>query len=247
MEYIRWTRSANGNTQIQAGTVELVEDEQARKVIAAGWARRSDMYGNSISCTADWERCREARNYAMPTPRCCVGHVTQIFADLDRIFTKHKVTWWLDYGSILGAVRNGGQIPHDKDGDAGILEDERPQVEKALKEMEALGYHVIRKGRREGTFGAGNSVKVCMSQINRTNVDLFWWHKEGDNWTRHNWCSVDKYKGRDIPNDKLFPIQRIAYEGMKLPAPADPEWFCAHRYGAGWKTPIQRNNDGVRR
>jgi len=113
--------------------------------------------------------------------------------------------------------------------------------------MEALGYHVIRKGRREGTFGAGNSVKVCMSQINRTNVDLFWWHKEGDNWTRHNWCSVDEYKGRDIPNDKLFPIQRIAYEGMKLPAPADPEWFCAHRYGAGWKTPIYRNNDRVRR
>lgn len=247
MEFIRWTQSATGNVRIQAGSIEQVTEDKARQAIFSGWARRCDMYGNSIPCTADWERCQEAKSYAIPTPQCCVGHVTQIFADLAEAFRKEKVTWWIDYGSILGAVRNGGQIPHDKDGDAGVLEEEKETVMRAIDRLEKQGYFVIRKERQSGTFAAGNSVKVCMSRLNRTNVDLFFWHQNGEVFTRHNWCTVDQYKGRDVPKDKLFPTKPIAYEGMTLPGPADPEWMCEHRYGPDWRTPIPRNNDGIRR
>jgi hypothetical protein len=247
MIYVKWVRSAAGNVRYQAGNVEALSESAARAAIWSGWAVRCDSAGGPVPCTAEWERCREAKTYDVPTPHCCVGHVSQIFADLKTVFEKHKVTWWIDYGSILGAVRNGAQIPHDKDGDGGILEDERLQVEMAMDDMDELGYYVIRKKRREGKYAAGNSIKVCLSERNRTNVDLFFWHRDGDVWTRHNWCSVDKYKGRDVPHDKLFPLIQIPYEKMTLPAPADPEWMCEHRYGKDWRVPIKRNNDGVRR
>jgi hypothetical protein len=44
---------------------------------------------------------------------------TQLALALKDILDKHKVTWFLDGGTLLGAYRNGKSIPSDDDFDMG--------------------------------------------------------------------------------------------------------------------------------
>jgi len=38
-----------------------------------------------------------------------------------KVMKKHKIPFWLEYGTQLGAVREGRIIPHDNDGDIGVM------------------------------------------------------------------------------------------------------------------------------
>lgn len=177
---------------------------------------------------------------------------------------KVGATYWADYGTLLGAVRNpmttsadypwlalpaapaeslvSGIIPHDKDADFGALFSEWEKLQRVARLLEKSGY-VVRE-RRDG-----DGFKVRLSRINHTHLDIFTWRERRvDEWYRsaYDWA-IDNCKGRDIPQGMLFPLSTVEWEGLHLPAPNDPRRFCEFRFGPKWRTPLASNNDGVRR
>ena len=218
-------------------------------------------------CTAETVRCADARDYNAELRPCCRAHIVEMSRRIAEAFDAAGVTYWIDYGTLLGAVRNPmttwadypwlpqegrpagplapGIVPHDKDGDWGVLYSDWKKANVALARSCPDLYRLMR--------AMSASIKVRVSKINKTNIDLFFWldRPKGDRRAgrmyRRRYAQVDSNKGKEFQRSDLFPLQRIEWEGLMLPAPKDPEAWLAFRYGDGWRTPIAANNDGVAR
>lgn len=181
-------------------------------------------------------------------------------------FSIHKIVWWADYGTLLGAVRNPmttwsdyywlpqenrpfgplepGIVPHDKDGDLGVEWAAWPTTRASFgRFLESKGFHRYMNASR-------HSMKARLSLTNTTNIDLFFWRESTGRMSLHpkgmmyrdRYAAVDKGKGKAFHRDMLYPLSTVEWEGMILPAPRDPEAFLEFRYGPTWRTPLPGNS-----
>lgn len=58
----------------------------------------------------------------------------EILTAVDEICTRHKIRYWLSFGTLLGAVRHGGFIPWDDDLDICIMRDDYKRFAKVLND-----------------------------------------------------------------------------------------------------------------
>ena len=195
-------------------------------------------------CTADTVRCPEARIMLLDTPECCKTHIRRIMADVAEALDGAGIRWWIDYGTLLGWIRNGGLIPWDKDCDLGILGDDRDKLKKLQGEFLAMGYHAVFSPiRPTQRFRSGDRMKVCLSNRNRTNVDIFiWYRRPGGILDRKNYIGADLYKGREFPLAWVKPLKRGTWDGIAVSVPAKPEKLAEHRYGADWREPLREKH-----
>jgi hypothetical protein len=232
-----------------------------------------------MPCTKETPRCANARDYTQDLPECCRSHIREMMRVCADVLRAHGVTWWIDYGSLLGLVRNPmtGQPPgilhHDKDADCGILATEQylwgtwgkpgrgrpgdPDLGKRpftagpiVHDLEAAGLQVGAKAPHPSgwMFGGGDRFKVRWSKLNHTNIDFFtWYERPGGLLYRERYIAADQCKGREFPTAKCLPTVTVTWEGIEVQAPADPKWFCQHRYGNDWRREVKANHDGQRR
>lgn len=153
-------------------------------------------------------------------------------AALDAVFPALRacgVTPMLAYGSLLGAVREGGFLAHDDDVDI-LYHDGSTSREEALSrraalvaKMEAHGFRMP-KGFRNENFHLTNG---------DVNLDLFPCWSDGVGLQ-----VMRKYPSYEALDDGvILPASETALYGHSYPAPARKEAFLEWRYGSGWSTP----------
>lgn len=138
---------------------------------------------------------------------------------------------FLSFGSLLGAVRGGGVIPHDVDVDLGYLSAHDNPVD-IIRES----FRIQRVLESEGigvTRNSGGFLAMSLSQPDGStrNLDIFTaFLKDG---------RLHQVNDVDIEGDEscVLPLGTIEFEGRPMPVPAKPEVFLVSAYGPEWRVP----------
>ncbi len=95
-----------------------------------------------------------------------------LLKDLKSICIKNNIQFWLQGGSLLGAIRHGGFIPWDDDADCGMMRVDCKKLEEFLKQNEdfaIIDCYGIRK-----YDGMAYQMKKFINKHNpKINIDLF--------------------------------------------------------------------------
>lgn len=159
----------------------------------------------------------------------------ELMSELLRLLTTLReqagVPAFVSYGTLLGAVRNGGLIGHDNDLDISYLS-ERGHPVDVVRE----GYRIERVLQQEGFAvrrgsGARMNVRLRLSDGFMRFIDVFTAHwMEGVLYTPSD-------TGFRLPRETILPLGTVELLGHQVPAPADPERLLAETYGPGWRVP----------
>jgi tetratricopeptide (TPR) repeat protein len=150
--------------------------------------------------------------------------------DLRDVFLSNEIPFFLLWGTLLGVVRDGELIPHDKDLDVGLNWDvDRQHVFKALFASNKFAL-------LENTVSSPNS-RWCIGVYHKeTNVviDLFFFKPK----VKYFYCGIDKAGELNKPilsKVPRFDIGYMQWKGENWPVPANSERFLADVYGDTWQ------------
>jgi len=188
-------------------------------------ARRSSA---TRPCTRASPKCDFSAN-AGERPACCTTHLLETAVFVDELLARHGIVHWLDWGALLGAVREQALIPWDGDVDFGVLlPDWQPLLELA-PELEEAGFHLLSVSRKVA--------KIAYSSLNHRGVDLY----------RHERRGATVHYGTKINYQRTFPasfvdhLETVHLYARPFPAPSPVVPFLVHhRYGPTWNIPLRR-------
>ena len=138
------------------------------------------------------------------------------------------IQYWVTGGTLLGAVRHMGFIPHDDDLDIELLAEDLPRAQEALGE-------IGRSFRGLGHWPGNDGSNVAMGRF-------FCWGKDG----RFS-ESVDVFLRENRPlkklaefpsDDEVFPLIRVRFHNLLLPAPRNAASFLSRCYGSKWASEV---------
>jgi LicD family len=190
-------------------------------------------------CTQDTSRCAWwTWGAAALRPQCCTEHLLELIGFTSDLLARHGIAHWLDWGALLGVVREGRLIPWDADVDFGILQRDEEAVLALEDEVAAAGHHLERPGLWRGHRGV---ICIRYSKLNRANLDLIIWQAR-DGMVSPLKGSAEGWPGMSgrivFPERFIAPPGEVSLNGQRLPAPAPVEEFLReHRYGPDWGTP----------
>ncbi len=153
-------------------------------------------------------------------------------ADALRDLREHAgVEAYLNYGALLGAVREGRMLAHDSDTDVCYLSRHASPADVITESyavervMRSRGWRLLRM--------SGGDIKLLLplSDGRVCHIDVFVAFYVGG-----TFFQLGNRSGR-LPVDEIVPVSEIALHGQRFPAPADPEAMLAFVYGPGWRVP----------
>jgi len=164
------------------------------------------------------------------------------------IFEQHKITYWLEGGTLLGIRRENRLLPWDDDLDISLHVTEVSKLRSLMKDLKVKGYRIrerrfsitsnefkkgdlrmikIRKRRFFGLFKG----KVCFDVfVKYTIADKTYW--EADN------------KTFLVPSQFCENLKTIIFKNKEYPIPTDTDGYLTYRYGE-WQTPVKKWNTSI--
>lgn len=182
---------------------------------------------------------------------------------IHKVCLKFKISYWLNFGTLLGAVRHHGFIPWDDDMDACMMRADFEKAKNVLKDvLEPLGFSVIEdhinsvydplstrlgigyKHERTGIWidffpydsyiGDCSSIENMQAAITEYNTSA------------SMPCIIKNTNGTQeylycccdhilpVKKEDIFPLSEVEFEGYNYPAPANVHEVLLHSYGKNY-------------
>lgn len=191
-----------------------------------------------MPCNKNTPACLKSNDVIGDIPECCRANLKNLLKGLAIIFNKSGLRWWLDWGGLLGLIRDGRLIAYDKDLDFGLFYEDLAEINKLSVVIDAYGYKYCDK-ECKGLHGKieTNHPRVFFSQVNSLFADICLWKQDNE-----DYYNIISHVSTDLRVNickKFFydNLQTIDFEGVTIKIPADPLTYLEMRYGPNWRTP----------
>ena len=135
----------------------------------------------------------------------------EIIENLNLAFEELNLSYWLAFGTLLGAVREKNIIPHDLDLDIAVWK--HSYSDRVAKVLLKYGFVLKRTITIKDNIGVEETYSY-----KGVNVDIFYFEKISDNQVKCHSFYIDKslgYTGTIKINGGLFPLEVILpFEGL---------------------------------
>jgi lipopolysaccharide cholinephosphotransferase len=142
------------------------------------------------------------------------------------VLEERGVALFLNFGTLLGAIREKNFIPHDHDVDMGIFEKDRPAFMSAIPELQSRGFaastELTAQCRMVTVMRGGEQLDFFFAQPHRT-LGLRRW-------------DLDSFAL--VPARHLDSLDEIDFLGERFKVPHECEGFIRRLYGKTWRIPI---------
>lgn len=170
----------------------------------------------------------------------------ELLEKIDNILRSENIPYWLNYGTLLGAYRDGKFIPHDYDMDVALFYDDMPKVKNLmLKNGMTLTYEV-----HFGGWEVPENVEYRFKYKNAF-VDFdFYKLEDGIAYTFNpDFCKGVEYKaGGRFPviaervSQDFCGLSELMFLGRKYMVPSNTEEYIIANYGPNFRTPVKNFN-----
>lgn len=194
-----------------------------------------------MTCSRETKTCEVTHDYT-PLNDCCKKIILDTLQYLCKKLEENNIHYWLDYGTLLGAIRDKKFIPWDRDADIGILEEDVFKLKVLFPEFIEDGYLPTNNKLKNGLDSC--HLQLYASPTNNRHVCIFAWYKDGNMLRRSNYIGMrsevgtDAKKGGDFPFEWVESRTIVDFENNTYYAPLYPIKMCIHRYGDKWQTPL---------
>ena len=173
----------------------------------------------------------------------------QQLGTLITLLEEAKIPYWITCGTLLGAVRHEGLIPHDDDADINIeaADAERLLKLKAPLAKRGLGIYQDRtsikvyslKGipvrPKKGTFKIIDGVWfVRRKQECFPTIDIYPVMRQEGKVIHANHRAFKAFKGEVYQEQDIYPLKIYQFGPLQVKGPQNPYFFLEHNYGPDW-------------
>lgn len=147
----------------------------------------------------------------------------------------NSVTYWLEFGSLLGAYRDGTFVPNEIDIDAGVFLKDAGKVYESLTNN---GFKLVREFHIVGENGLEQTY-----EYNGTTIDVMYFFEKENLY----WCNGVNFLPNTIKKGKLseyvvtahffnkFDCTTIKFLGIEVSIPSNVEEHLSEIYGSGFR------------
>nr|WP_253308049.1 LicD family protein [Rickettsia endosymbiont of Ceutorhynchus assimilis] len=157
---------------------------------------------------------KQVKSYAISESTAL--NLYQLMKDTHEILTKYQIEYWIEGGTLLGAVRHQGIIPFDDDLDIGIMHDDEIRLQKTLPEFEKLGYNI--------------EYNKIYSICKKSCLDIFIFHQEDNKFIYTNRDMRNKFPFDFFYDNELFPLKKYQFGSIEVYGPQNPQENLDRQY-----------------
>ncbi|MBB3322575.1 LicD family protein [Atlantibacter sp. RC6] len=182
-------------------------------------ALRAKQFDYSLAIWKDFINNIPLGNCVFPThskKQFSLNAANDALKDLRTIFNDNNIEFFLISGTLLGCIRNGQLLSHDKDIDVGIwYNSERNNLINILSSSGYFEFHAFRSQH-----------VIRIKHVNGISIDVFYHYKEQDNY----WHGGVKLKWNNTP----FLLKDHRFLGVVFKIPENYDLYLTENYG-NWK------------